>query len=462
MEEEKKYFVLSLPLKLEPWQEHRLDKALEVNRQIYNAMLREGLKRYRQMAQTRAFRKLQEDLRASREPEERKRIYRELDKLRERYRLRPYDFSKDSTAYRRHFRENTDAPIVQNLAASVSRAVLGLSDGRAEKAFYKPEGGLNCISGKTNHTSIRYKDGILYWKKLRLKTLEKGSAYERQALEQTICFCRIKRKLIRGKFRYYAELVMKGSCPVRKVIPAREKGTVGIKSSLSSVTAVSAGEILKLQLPRSSDTLEAQRKELARKLERSRRATNPQNYEKNGTIRKGIFLWRQSINYRNLIKQYAEILRMQRVRRDELQRACMERLLEMGDCFVYEELSYRSMKYGGRKIEDAAPAAFFRKFRRKAENQGRSGLAANHLQTQSSSFDHSAGAVRKTKPLRSKPPSAKAVRVIEGQEIESQCYGAFLLRHLDPESGQIDADRCRQEFSQFLELYQSYELRHVV
>ena len=228
------------------------------------------------------------------------------------------------------------------------------------------------------------------------------------------------------------------------------------------MTAVSAGEILKLQLPRSSDTLEARRKELARKLERSRRATNPQNYEKNGTIRKGIFLWHQSINYRNLIKQYAEILRMQRVRRDELQRACMERLLEMGDSFVYEELSYRSMKYGGRKIEDAAPAAFFRKFRRKAENQGRICLAANPLQTQSSNFDHSAGAVRKTKPLRSKPPSAKAVRVIEGREIESQCYGAFLLRHLDPESGQIDADRCRQEFPQFLELYQSYELRHVV
>ena len=51
----------------------------------------------------------------------------------------------------------------------------------------------------------------------------KGSAYERQALEQTICFCRIKRKQIRGKFRYYAELVMKGSCPVRKVIPPERR-----------------------------------------------------------------------------------------------------------------------------------------------------------------------------------------------------------------------------------------------
>lgn len=457
MEKEKNYFVLSLPLKLEPWQEHRLDKALEVNRQIYNAMLREGLKRYRQMAQTRAFRTLREELKTSRDPAKRKRIYRELDGLKERYRLRPYDFSKDSTAYRRHFKENTDAPIVQNLAVNVSRAIQGLSDGRSEKVFFKPESGLDCISGKTNHTSIRYQDGFLYWKKLRLKTLEKGNAYERQALESTICFCRIKRRLIRGKFRYYAELVLKGSCPVRKTIPVRRKGTVGIKSSLSALTAVSAGEILKQKLPRSSDTLEAQRKALARKLERSRRANNPQNYEKNGTVRKGIFLWHQSINYRNLIKQYAEILRMQRVRREELQRACMEQLLEMGDTFIYEELPYRSMKYGGRKIEDAAPAAFFQKFRRKAENQGRLCLAANPLQTRSSSFDHSTGTAQKAKP-----PLPQAIRVIEGQEIDSQCYGAFLLRHLNPESGQIDTDSCRQEFPQFLELYQSYELRHAV
>ena len=34
MREENQYFVLTLPLCLEPWQADRLDKALEVNRRI--------------------------------------------------------------------------------------------------------------------------------------------------------------------------------------------------------------------------------------------------------------------------------------------------------------------------------------------------------------------------------------------------------------------------------------------
>ena len=283
------YFVLTLPLKLEPWQEHRLNKALEVNRQIYNAMLREGVKRYRQMAQTRLYRSLKEKLKACREPAERKQIYKELDCLRGQYRLRPSDFSKDSTKYRRYFQDNTDAPIVQNLAACVSRAISNLLNGRAEKVYYKPAGGLNCISGKTNKTSIRYREGFLYWKELRLEVVLKGNAYERQALSSKLCFCRIKRKMIRGRYRYDAELVLKGVCPVKKAIPICKTGTVGIKSSLNSMTAVSAEEIWKTRIPRSSDELERQRKELARRLERSRRTNNPENYEKNGRVRKGVF-----------------------------------------------------------------------------------------------------------------------------------------------------------------------------
>lgn len=455
MVKEKEYFVLTLPLKLEPWQAHRLDKALEINRQIYNAMLQESMKRYRQMVQTRAYRSLKEALRTCVEPDKRKQIYKELDGLRERYRLRPCDFSRDSTAYRRYFKENTDAPIVQNLAAQVSRAVSNLLNGQAERVFYKPREGLNCISGKTNKTSIRYQDGKIYWKDLCLEVLLKLNAYEKQALSMPICFCRIKRKMIRGKYRYDAELVMKGICPVKREIPVLHTGSVGIKSSLSSITAVSETEIWRTQIPRSSEMLEEERKELARKLERSRRAVNPENYEKNGTIRKGVFLWKQSINYRNLIKQYSEILRMQRVRREERQRICMEQLMKLGTMFVYEEFSYQTMKYGGRKREDAAPAAFFRKFRWKAERQGRLCFPANPVRTCSASLNHSTGEIEKF-------PVAQRSRRIEGQEIERQCYGAFLLRHFDPDQSRVNLEYCRKEFPQFLELYQSYELRQAV
>ena len=94
MSEEKEYFVLTLPLKTEPWQEQRLAKALEVNRRIYNGMLREGMKRYGQMIQTRRYRETAAELERGGDRKRRKELYQELDRLRAEYHLRPVDFSR--------------------------------------------------------------------------------------------------------------------------------------------------------------------------------------------------------------------------------------------------------------------------------------------------------------------------------------------------------------------------------
>lgn len=77
------------------------------------------------------------------------------------------------------------------------------------------------------------------------------------------------------------------------------------------------------------------------------------------------------------------------------------------------------------------------------------------LQARSSSMNHSTGEVEKL-------PASQTSRRIEGYEIDRQCYGAFLLRHIDPENNRIHIESCRKDFPQFLELYQSYELRQAV
>ena len=43
---------------------------------------------------------------------------------------------------------------------------------------------------------------------------------------------------------------------------------------------------------------------------------------------------------------------MQKVRRDEAQLACIEELLKLGDCFVYEEFPYQKLRYGRRAMEE--------------------------------------------------------------------------------------------------------------
>lgn len=53
---------LTLPLRLEKWQEDKLDKRFEIVRQIYNTLLRAERKKLRQLEQTREYREIQTGL----------------------------------------------------------------------------------------------------------------------------------------------------------------------------------------------------------------------------------------------------------------------------------------------------------------------------------------------------------------------------------------------------------------
>ena len=67
MRTKSEYFVLTLPLKTEKWQADILDKRMRVNREIYNALLKKAYGRYRQMTQTREWRRIEEGLRECRQ-----------------------------------------------------------------------------------------------------------------------------------------------------------------------------------------------------------------------------------------------------------------------------------------------------------------------------------------------------------------------------------------------------------
>ena len=152
---QEQYFVLTLPLQAEAWQKDILKKRFEIHRQIYNALLQKALTRYRQMAQTRAYRNLKEALSRTEDQRERKKLFKERDCLIEKYQLRKYDICRDTTKYRQYFKDHTDSPIVQNLANEVWQAIDSLIHGHAEQVHFKQSGQMKSLAGKTNRSSIK-------------------------------------------------------------------------------------------------------------------------------------------------------------------------------------------------------------------------------------------------------------------------------------------------------------------
>mgnify|MGYP001051354069 CR=1 FL=1 len=367
------YFVLTLPLKPELWQQDILEKRFEINRQIYNALLDKAIKQYKQMAQTKAYRTNQEKLLHTAEKEERKKLLQERDALVEKYQLRCYDICREATQYRQHFKEHTDSPIVQNLASEVWQAIDGLVKGTANQVYPKKKGQLKTLSGKTNRSSIKFREDSLVWKGLNIPVdKRKLTWYEEQALKQEIRYCRIKRIVIRGKDRYFLEIVLKGSVPIKGRTEA--SGTVGLDIGPQKLSLVSQNNTSVYILPIKNQGLEFRKRKLSQYMERSRRSMNPENYHPNGRIKKGSAHWVYSRNYQKARQQYQELCRKQTVLQKQAQYRLAGKISSSGTCFYIEETG--SAKADEVKIDpsyrtNTAPSRFLKILEYKLNQQGK-------------------------------------------------------------------------------------------
>lgn len=443
------YFVLTLPLKPDIRQQHILEKRFAVNGWIYNALLQKAGKRYRQMAQTKAFRRIREALATESDKAVRKELLQERDTLIAQYGLTRAAICRDATGYRRYYKAHTDSPVAQNLAADVWKAVDALVQGRAERVHPKKE--LRSLSGKTNQTSIKYRNGEILWKDLVLPVGRKGNAYETAALKKELRFCRIKQEEIRGKKRYFAELVLKGTPPQKHAEESPDE-TVGLALGFRKIAAVSRKEACLHELPEKSRRLEQEKQKLQAYMERSRRAQNPANYEPDGRVRKGSREWRISRNYQKAGRRYRELCRKQRAWQKQEQFELVRKIAAAGTTFYIEDINFaklRRRKPNGAYAQMRSPVGFRTILEQKLMQQGKELIYVQPFLLKATGFNHHTGTYQRM-PLR------KSWRVVDGQRVDKKLYSAFLLNHVAEDLKQFDLNACERDFSAFVELQTEY------
>ena len=131
-----------------------------------------------------------------------------------------------------------------------------------------------------------------------------------------IIFNRIVIKRIRGKFRFYVQILYEGRpWKLDKNGNLKNKqgtGRIGIDYGTSTIAVVSESKVIYKNLAEEANNLkglERQLKILQRKMDRSRRSTNPNCFNDNGTYKKGTKIKVKSRNYKKLLKQFREINR---------------------------------------------------------------------------------------------------------------------------------------------------------
>ncbi|MBB6514454.1 hypothetical protein GGQ92_003307, partial [Gracilibacillus halotolerans] len=254
-------FILTLKLNTQPFEESNLNKRLNIGRQIYNACLNELNKRYRTLQQSKEYKKAYKMTK----DKERNKLFNSLNK---KYGLTEYSLHGFIKPMQHHFKKNIDSFTAQKIATRCFKAFQKLMFHEADKVKFKRFGEMNSLEGKSNKTGIRFTDNKLKWNGLTVSVvIKRNDVYAQTAIENNkIKYCRIVRKLVRGKNKFYIQLVMEGVPPTKynketgEVKHSISEGKVGIDIGTQTIAIASNKEAKLLELAPSINNMEREKR----------------------------------------------------------------------------------------------------------------------------------------------------------------------------------------------------------
>jgi hypothetical protein len=361
------------------------------------------------------------------------------------------------------------------------------------------------FEGKNNQTGWRLKEGKvisndrvfalkvkemdLYLKEaFYLLTSQQIFQYKNQDGEDVsesyrVKYVRILKRFVRGSVRYYAQLVCAGYPPVKRdkktglVKYHLGEGPVGIDIGTSSIAVSSKSKVLLKNLGENIKKVEHVQREirlLNRKLDRSKRATNPLNYDEAGRIRKGKKQWGFSLNYKKLKAKLKELYRKLALFRKFSHQYEVNRMVILGDKFYIEEMNFKALqkrakktevskktgkykkkKRFGKTIAHRSPASFVSILSKKVIALGGTFIKVKTSTFKASQYDHKADNCKK------KDLKERWHKFDDGTRVQRDLYSAFLLMNSNVLGLESDRTSCFNTFDQFFKFHEK-EIEKIV
>lgn len=471
---------LTLPLKLEKWQSDRLEKRLEIARQIYNTLLNFELKKLHRMEESEEYKSIQSQLREVSDNTERNNLYKKLEKIRKGFGFSDNAFTMDIKQFYKHFNVNIGSNVaVHDISVRVWKAFERLFMGNGKAVHFKKRGELNSlqgysVAGKSGGVEIIFRGSYIEWKGLKLPIkLNPDNTYENEMLQNRVKYCRIVRKPGRNKVHWYVQLMLEGKPAVKydkntgEVLHPIGSGAVGIDIGPQTIAYVSESEVALKELADQVNNIEKEKRILQRKLDRSRRATNPENYAPDGTIKRGVKLTRnKSKQYLKTQRELAYLQRKQADIRKRQHNKLANHLLSLGDRFYVEDMEWPSLTHRAKKTEisektgrykrkkrfgksvgNKAPASLITMLDLKLRSRGFEGVIRVPTSVKASQYNHM------TDDYHKKELSERWNHMPDGNRIQRDLYSAFLLQHMNEEVSGFDKDTLKRDYQQFVFLH---------
>ena len=504
----KEVFVLELPLRVEKYQADILNKRYELLRQLYNYVQGKLLRQYRYFEQMKdyqickTFKDKREFIKAHSFH-----INGVLGRNKELLDISFDEYgimglvTKLGQKLIGSGKTYTDMGISSTILANLSDNIWSswnkkLYDYHADRITFKKYGSLNTfgsgkiVQKKDNEVKEYFPGMVLHLERMEIEIKTNGGLgkkatfitlpilhnpkhadYEMMALaggSSSIKVLTIVRRLVRGQYKYYLQMSIEGEKPQKGRMLG--KGNVGI--DLGPTTVAVSGENIACidKLASKCDNIQAEITKLARKIDRSRRANNPQNYNEDGTIKRGIKLvWYDSKRYKELRRELAELRRKQAAIRKQQHIDRANALLKEGDTFIVENNQIsgwttraketkvnektgkiQKKKRFGKSVANHAPSMFVTILENKVKSLGGQVVKVD-TQNAASQYDFTNDSFTKHELKE------RNVTLANGDTHQRDMLAAFNLQHLkydEKEKKQYDKEAMKAHYEHFCELEQ--------
>jgi hypothetical protein len=480
-------YVLNLKLETELFQDDILDKRFEIGRKLYNSVLNVAQKRYCEMVKTKSWRENQKNIadvyKSEKDPNKAKMLCRPYFNTRkdlsENYGCTEYSLHEVVKTMQHHYKKNMDSFTCQKIASRVWTALDNVLFGKGETLHFKKYSeGLNSLEGKSNSTGIRYKldSHTLDWNGLSVRVQIKLNEYEIAALRDKVKFCRITRKFVRGKFKYTLQLVLEGIPPLKiEKKTGRIKNDIGVGDCGIDIGTQTAAyttdyDAKLMELAQRVQNIENEKRRLLRYMDRSKRETNPENFNKNGTIRKCLKLeWnfsRKYIKARNTLK---DLYRKQADIRRQDHYILANEIMSQCDTVKVETMCFKGLqkraketkisestgnfirkKRFGKSLANKAPSMFLIILKNKMIARGGLYFEVDTQSLKASQYNH-----LNKEYSRKKLSQRWNHFVYKGDKIRIQrdLYSSYLIKNVKQNLKTIDNEACVKGFEMFLDLH---------
>lgn len=477
-------YVIRLKIKQTEYFDALADKRFALINKCHNVLVKHCIHLLNRLEHDAAYKELLKGYRAADSKKGSKEFADQMNEYRRAIGLSKSGLESYIKVWQSRYRDNISSHQAQKEAVRVMAGVDKVLFGNGETIHFRKLSKTTTICGKSPQNGLSFDRETMTFKWMKdifaLEPIDKDNEYLVQAFYPNgldplpLSYCEIKRMMFPNGWHYYLNLYVKGTAPQKHAIGV---GTAGVDPGTSTMAVVADNTAMLRQLAAGSERYINRIKKIARAMDQSRRASNPQNYNPDGTVIKGRKKWQKTRQYRILERKQTSLYRQKALYTRQSHCILANEVLENANIVIVEHMDYRALqrrskkterqdepslikdnkgkdravykykkkKRFGRSLGSRAPSLFLTILRQKVEAAGGEYLEVDTSSFKASQYDHAADTYTKV-------DLSQRFKIIDGIKVQRDLYSAFLLKHSNTTLDSADREACIYDFKNFVKL----------